>query len=122
MATCSAKRIGWCHVMMFAAWPRRMRCVLAAIAISLKSGFGLNSAPSGLEVVLRLEPVVEAEPVGEDALPHLVHDDALVRGVDVGERAVVHDHAVRRADGRQIRGTVVKDANLDHLSSSSCSE
>ena len=47
MAACSAIRTGWCHVRMLAVWPRRIRFVSAAIAVSVCSGLGLYSAPSG---------------------------------------------------------------------------
>jgi hypothetical protein len=47
IAACSAIRTGCHQVMMFAAWPRRMRLVRDAMAASLSNGLGLSSAPSG---------------------------------------------------------------------------
>src|SRR5207247_3877715 len=74
---------------------------------------GAELRPLGHEVMLGHEPVLIAEPVGEDPLPHLADEDALVALVDLLQRAVVHHHPVRRGDSLQVGGAVVEDADLD---------
>ncbi len=67
-----------------------------------------------LEVVLGHEEVVEAEPIGEDALAHLVDEHSLVRFVDLGEVPVVDDDPALGSHAGKVASAVVKDADLEH--------
>src|SRR5208282_2694066 len=71
----------------------------------------------GLEVMLGHEKVVEAEPVGENSLPHLADQAALAGFVNLGEVAVIDRHSRRGPHHREIGCTVVENAYLDHISS-----
>jgi hypothetical protein len=80
---------------------------------------GLNLGYMGLDYELMVFPhpnYALTAPRQQGAMTDLINGDALVRGVDLGQSAVVHHDAVRGGDGRQIAGTVVEDSNLQHIS------
>jgi hypothetical protein len=71
-----------------------------------------------LEVMLSHEKIVEPQTVGENALANLVHQYALIALVHLGERTVIDLDLVRRGDGREVAGAVMKHAYFDHESGS----
>ncbi len=83
---------------------------------------GAELGALGLEVVLAQPEVVEAELVGQDALPHLVAHDPLVARVHIRERAGWQDHVGRGSLQRQVGRAVVEDPYFKHgiLSSPRC--
>jgi len=62
-----------------------------------------------LEVMFRHEEVVEAEPIGENALAHLIHYRALTALVHLGRVPSIEHDAVGRPRDREFTRTVVKN-------------
>ena len=60
---------------------------------------GAELRPFGLEVVLGHEPVVKAEPIGQNALPHLTNKDALIALVHLFQGAIIDHHTGRGGHG-----------------------
>src|ERR671919_65056 len=74
---------------------------------------GAELRPLGHEVMLGHEPVVVPELVGQDSLPQLADQDALIALVDLLQRAVVYHDPARGGDRFQVGGAIVEDADLD---------
>jgi len=66
------------------------------------------------EVMLGHKPVIEAESVGQDALPNLADEDALIALMDLCQRAIVDHHSIWGRDCWKVGSAVVKDPDLDH--------
>jgi hypothetical protein len=66
-------------------------------------------------VVLGHAPVIKPELFGENALPNLINQNALITGMHVLQRAFKDDHALGGVVGRQIGCAIVKYAYLDHV-------
>jgi hypothetical protein len=112
IAACSAKRIGFHQVMMLAYWPSRAR--LGGDRCLHGHRIGAELGTLRLEVVLAHPEVVEAELFRQHALLDLVPHDPLIAGVHIGQRAGRQHHARRRTLQRQVRCTIVKEANFEH--------
>lgn len=70
---------------------------------------GTHLRAFGLEVMLGQPEGLEAQPLGKNALAHLIHKRLLGCPMDFLERAVVHRHTVLGQGHRQGRSTVVED-------------
>jgi len=75
--------------------------------------------PFRLKMMLRQPEGLVSKLLGENALAHLVHQHLLRCGMHLGQRTVVHRHAILGNNHRQVRRTVMEYTDLEHCLPSS---